>query len=127
MHPFCRLLLKAVRVDSPPFDEHGRIKQLLSKRRSEANLTQEKLAENLGICKKTLWNWEAGLTKPSQSLWAKIRGDGSNKTARYSISNLVKTHLFGNENATYASPYSSWRPSLFPVEAMTTNCRPLME
>jgi len=69
MHPICHLLLKAVRVDSPPFDEPGRIEQLLKNRRSEANLSQSQLAEKLGICEKTLWNWEAGLTKPGRKFW----------------------------------------------------------
>jgi DNA-binding XRE family transcriptional regulator len=68
MHPFCHLLLKATRVDPPPFDEPGRIQQFLKNRRSEAHLTQADLAEKLGVCKKTLWNWEAGLTKPTRKL-----------------------------------------------------------
>ena len=72
MHPFCHLLLKAIRADSPPFDEPGRIEQLLKDHRLETKLSQGELAEKLGICKKTLWNWEAGLTKPAKKLWHEI-------------------------------------------------------
>jgi len=69
MHPFCHLLLKAIRVDSPPLNEPGRIQQFLKNRRSKANLSQSELAEKLGICEKTLWNWETGLTKPAKRFW----------------------------------------------------------
>jgi DNA-binding transcriptional regulator YiaG len=72
MHPICQLLLKATRVDSPPFDKPGSIAQFRKSRRSEANLSQSDLAEKLGLCKKTVWNWEAGLTKPTGKLWQAV-------------------------------------------------------
>jgi DNA-binding XRE family transcriptional regulator len=72
MHPFCHLLLKAIRVDSPPFDEPYRIEQFLKNRRLETKLSRRELAERLGVCKKTLWNWEVGATKPAKRLWPNI-------------------------------------------------------
>jgi len=40
----------------------------------------------------------------------------------------LKIHCFsGKAKATYASPYSFFWPSLLPVEATTTNWRPLTE
>src|SRR5882762_10408841 len=67
--PFCHLLLKTIRVDSPPFNQPDRIQQLLKEHRLSANLSQIDVAEKLGISRKTLQNWEAGLTKPSKRLW----------------------------------------------------------
>jgi DNA-binding transcriptional regulator YiaG len=66
------LLIKATRVDSPPFGQPGRIQQLLKEHRLSANLSQADLAQKLGICKKTLWNWEAGLTKPGRKFWSRF-------------------------------------------------------
>jgi len=57
MHPFCQLLLKAIRVDSPPFNEPGHVEQ------SHANGPSPEAWE------KTLWNLEGGLTKPAKKFW----------------------------------------------------------
>lgn len=74
MHPFCSLLIKAVRHDSPPFAVNGKpVGQLLVKKRVAAGLTQEALAERLGVSRKTLQNWERDRTKPIRRFWTAIR------------------------------------------------------
>ncbi len=69
MHPFCQLLLKAIRVDSPPFNEPGYIEQVLKNHRLAANLSQVDLARKLGVSRKTLQNWEGGFSNPTKKFW----------------------------------------------------------
>ena len=74
MRPFCRLVIKAVRGDSPPFLINGRpLGELLIRRRAELKLTQAALAKRLGVCRKTLANWENSQSKPISDVWRKIR------------------------------------------------------
>ncbi len=70
MRPFCRLVLKAVRRDSPPFEFNGQpLRKFLVDFRLQADMTQETMAANLGVSAKTLKNWEAGRTTPTRKLW----------------------------------------------------------
>lgn len=60
--PFCHLMIRAIRHDSPPPSEF--ISKLLLDKRLHANLTQKQLASKLGVSVKTVKNWESGRTKP---------------------------------------------------------------
>jgi hypothetical protein len=72
--PFCHLLLKTIRVDSPPFAPNGKaLHKLLLERRLEAKLTQEALATRLGVSLRTVKNWERGRNKPLKRFWPGIR------------------------------------------------------
>ena len=74
MRSFCHLVLKAVRVDSPPLEFGGRpFRKLLVESRLEAKLTQNSLAAKLGVSLKTLKNWEAGRSTPKREFWTSIR------------------------------------------------------
>jgi DNA-binding XRE family transcriptional regulator len=74
MRPFCRLLLRGVRADSPPFAVNGKLLgERLMQRRLELGFTQTALADKLGICRKTLQNWENGRTRPTGKVWREIR------------------------------------------------------
>jgi DNA-binding XRE family transcriptional regulator len=71
MRPFCHLMIKATRVDSPPC--HLTIAHLLKQYRNKLSLSQMQLAQNLGVSRKTLQNWENGRTNPSKCFWHSIR------------------------------------------------------
>lgn len=74
MRPFCQLVLRAVRGDSPPctHDRHELAKSLTGYR-TRSSLTQEALAAKLGVCRKTLQNWETGRRNPIKKFWPAIR------------------------------------------------------
>ena len=70
MRPFCQLLLKAVRVDSP-LDANRRqeLAKTLTGYRAAHGLTQDEFAAKLGVSRKSLHNWEHGRTTPIKSLY----------------------------------------------------------
>lgn len=51
-----------------PFEMDGTFGQRLKLYRMCKGLSQEKLAEDLGIDESTLWKWEAGISQPSRRL-----------------------------------------------------------
>jgi DNA-binding XRE family transcriptional regulator len=72
--PFCQLVLRAVRLDSPPCArDRRRLAQSLTGYRSRQNLTQQALAAKLGVNQKTLNNWENGRSRPIWRFWREIR------------------------------------------------------
>ena len=74
MHPFCHLVIKGTRYDSPPLTYHGRpLAEALAQVRSRFHITQLGLAARLGISLKTLQNWERGRSKPNRQFWTSIR------------------------------------------------------
>jgi DNA-binding XRE family transcriptional regulator len=74
MRPFCRLLFKAIRYDSPPFSQNSQeLAKALIGGRLQARQSQEKLAAKLGVSYKTLKNWERGRTRPTAKFWPRIR------------------------------------------------------
>jgi DNA-binding transcriptional regulator YiaG len=73
LNPFCHLVLKAVRVDSPPFQNPQSLAELLTEYRHQSKLTREELAMRLGVSLGSLTNWERGRTRPSKAFWAQIR------------------------------------------------------
>ena len=70
--PFCLLVIKTVRMDSNPWQRES-IAAALKAARNRVNLTQFGLATRLGVCLKTLQNWEHGRTKPTKSVWRNVR------------------------------------------------------
>jgi len=68
MRPFCHLVIKTGRVDSPP----PQISTLLTEYRSTSHLTQQALSKLFGVSLKTLKNWERGRTKPAKQFWARV-------------------------------------------------------
>jgi DNA-binding XRE family transcriptional regulator len=71
MRPSCQLVFRAIRVDSPPCSRQA-LSSLLLQYRAKSNIKQRVFAEQLGVCWKTLQNWEAGRTVPTKRLWAAI-------------------------------------------------------
>ena len=69
MRPFCHLMLKAIRVDSPPLDfDGGPVRKLLLESRRQSKLTPNAMAAKLGVSPKTIKNWEAGRSTPSREI-----------------------------------------------------------
>jgi len=65
MRPFCHLVIKAVRVDSPPLGtDHLFLAELIAEHRTKFGVPQKSMAAQLGVSLKTLQNWERGSTKP---------------------------------------------------------------
>ncbi len=74
MRPFCHLLIKAVRVDSPPLEFDGKpLSKALEERRLQRGISQKTLANELGVSRRTFQNWETGRTKPAKGFWPRIR------------------------------------------------------
>jgi len=74
MRPFCHLVIKGVRVDSPPLTHNGRsFAESLIKLMSQREITQRELADKLGVSLKTLQNWERSRTTSSRRFWPMIR------------------------------------------------------
>jgi DNA-binding XRE family transcriptional regulator len=74
LNPFCHLVIKAVRVDSPPCRNSTQsLAELLTKYRVKMSLARENLAAKLGASLGTLKNWECCRTKPNRQFWSKIR------------------------------------------------------
>ena len=70
MHPFCHLVLLAIRGDSPPRENTTQpLSESLRKYRLQANLTQVTLAARLGVTVGTLGTWERGQATPSRQSW----------------------------------------------------------
>ena len=73
--PFCHLVLKATRVDSPPLEFNGQpLRKLLLESRLQAKLTRKALGTKLGVSMETIKNWEAGRVIPNKRFWPAIRG-----------------------------------------------------
>jgi DNA-binding XRE family transcriptional regulator len=73
VHPFCHLLIKVIRCDSPPFQNRLLQAKELANYRVTSGLTLEKAAAAIGVSLKTFQNWESGRTKPSAIFWPRIR------------------------------------------------------
>jgi DNA-binding XRE family transcriptional regulator len=74
MRPFCHLVIKAIRVDSPPCKRNRKeLAEALRDHRSRLRLVQGELATRLGVSLKTLKNWERGRTRPAVKFWPGIR------------------------------------------------------
>ena len=74
MHPFCHLVIKGVRKDSPPFAcHHSELSKLLSTYRFKSSFSHETLATKLGVSLGTLQNWERGHTQPRSRFWKSIQ------------------------------------------------------
>jgi DNA-binding transcriptional regulator YiaG len=73
MRPFCHLVIKGVRVDSPPCS-HSRqeLVKALTEYRLRSSLGQADLAAGLGISLRTFQNWERGHTDPTRKHWKAI-------------------------------------------------------
>jgi DNA-binding XRE family transcriptional regulator len=73
LNPFCHLVFKAVRYDSPPCDSNGEmLKRALSDAQLRLGLTRPQFAAKLNITVVTLANWERGRTKPARRLWKAV-------------------------------------------------------
>jgi DNA-binding transcriptional regulator YiaG len=73
LNPFCHLVIKAVRVDSPPCKNGQQLAEMLAEYRQRLILSRDALATRLGVSLGTLKNWERGRTKPSKTFWKQIR------------------------------------------------------
>lgn len=74
MHPFCHLVIKATRHDSPPAaNGQTHISKLLLERRLQEGLTQEACAKRLSVSIRTLKNWERGSTQPTRKNWPSVK------------------------------------------------------
>ncbi|MGA2174468.1 MAG: helix-turn-helix transcriptional regulator [Verrucomicrobiota bacterium] len=73
LRPFCHLLIKAIRQDSPPFDsQQGPLSKLLLDKRLAVGATQKVVAARFDVSARTLKNWEHDRNKPAKSLWPQI-------------------------------------------------------
>jgi DNA-binding transcriptional regulator YiaG len=74
MRPFCRLLIKTVRRDTPPWQLNDQpIAKMLVEKRLELGLTRKVVAKQLAASLHTLKNWENGRTRPSSTFWSSIQ------------------------------------------------------
>jgi len=74
LRPFCYLVIKAVRVDSPPCQNSTQsLAELLTKHREKLSLSKATLAAKLGVSMGTLKNWEHGRTRPSRQFWPALK------------------------------------------------------
>ena len=74
MRPFCQLVLRAIRVDSPPWANTSQpLSETLRKYRLQANLSQVKLAAKLGVTVGTLGTWERSQAMPDRRSWPGLR------------------------------------------------------
>ena len=73
LNPFCQLVIKAVRGDSPPCQNRQSFAEMLLEYRHRSALTRQPLASKLGVSLATLKNWEHGRTKPSKVFWKRIK------------------------------------------------------
>ena len=71
MRPFCHLVIKAIRVDSPPF--LTTLNKRLIDYRFHNKTTMNTIAQKLGISLGTLKNWERGWSHPNKKSWPAIR------------------------------------------------------
>ena len=74
MRPFCHLVVRAIRVDSPPLEIDGLpLAKSLFAKRLKLDLTQQSLAARLNVSLRTYQNWERGLTCPARKHWGLLR------------------------------------------------------
>jgi DNA-binding XRE family transcriptional regulator len=70
LNPFCHLVIRATRVDSPPFgSDREQLQKVLLNARSRLNLSRNEFALKIGVSGSTLKNWERGRTKPNPCMW----------------------------------------------------------
>jgi DNA-binding XRE family transcriptional regulator len=73
LNPFCHLVIKAIRHDSPPFcNQQMQLCKLLLEKRLAAGATQNEFAKRLGVSARTLKNWEHNRNKPTKPRWFQI-------------------------------------------------------
>lgn len=74
MRPFCHVLIKVTRWDSPPW-RLGSVPfhKLLNQWRLESKLSQEGAAARLGVSLSTYQNWEHGRSKPTRMSWPRLK------------------------------------------------------
>jgi DNA-binding XRE family transcriptional regulator len=73
LRPFCQLLIKAIRHDSPPIDNQKTALCKLLDKRLAAGLRQKELSTTLGVSVRSLKNWEHNSNLPTESLWPQIQ------------------------------------------------------
>lgn len=73
LNPFCQLVVKVIRVDSPPCNGEHKLAELLTECQSRLIVSREALASKLGVSLGTLKNWERGWTQPNRRFWPSIR------------------------------------------------------
>lgn len=56
----------------PPVNRCGRVPQLLRHRRAQLGLTQQHLADSLGVSAAAVTAWECGRSRPSPTRWSQI-------------------------------------------------------
>jgi DNA-binding transcriptional regulator YiaG len=72
-NPFCHLVIKAIRWDSPPCNRNPEMLQMtLLKARLQLGLTRDQLTLRLNVSNGTLKNWEHGRTAPLRQFWRAI-------------------------------------------------------
>jgi DNA-binding XRE family transcriptional regulator len=70
LNPFCHLVIRAIRWDSPPLgDNKGRLQKALLDARSRLNMNRGEFALKIGVSDSTIKNWERGRTKPARQFW----------------------------------------------------------
>jgi DNA-binding XRE family transcriptional regulator len=99
VHPFCHLVIKAMRYDSPPWINSGQsFCKLLLEKRLTGNLTQEELAEQLNVSLRTPKNWERGWTLPNLKFWLRVRSF-LNEFTQQQPNNRFQTAFIANKKA----------------------------
>jgi len=73
LNRYCHLVIRAVRVDSPPYKNGQQLTEMLVEHRKRFKSTREAMAAGLGFSLGTLKNWECCRTKPAEQFWSKIR------------------------------------------------------
>ena len=70
LHPFCHLVLRAGRVDSPPWAKMPQtLPELIRKYRQQRRLSQAALGVKFGITQVTIGCWERGVVTPQRQFW----------------------------------------------------------
>ena len=73
VHPFCHLVLRAIRVVPPPWiNQPGTLSQYLREYRVKENLSQKSLASRLGVTLSAVSRWERGKAMPKRESWAAL-------------------------------------------------------
>jgi len=74
LNPFCHLVIKAVRVDSPPCQNNTQsLAELLTKHRVKLSLSKATMAVKLGVSMGTFKNLEHDRTRPSKRFWPALK------------------------------------------------------
>jgi transcriptional regulator with XRE-family HTH domain len=71
--PFCHVVLRAQKPRSEAYPlELNTLGDHIKKRRLDLKLTQEKVAQTIGVCREVVSDWEAGHTSPRVGLMRKV-------------------------------------------------------